>query len=84
MNLLLFVLYLPLAAFLLALLVPRGSVQASRLWALIASAANFVASLGLLIWFDRNTAGNSLGRTPSPGSNRLATAHVLQDFARHG
>ena len=57
MTLLLFVLYLPLAAFLLALLVPRGSVQASRLWALIASAANFVASLGLLIWFDRNTAG---------------------------
>ena len=57
MNLLLFVLYLPLAAFLLALLVPRGSARASRLWALIASAANFVASLGLLIWFDRNTAG---------------------------
>ena len=57
MNLLLFVLYLPLAAFLLALVVPRGSSHGSRMWALIVSVANFAASLGLLAWFDRSTGG---------------------------
>src|SRR5205085_804382 len=44
-------------AFLVALCVPRASAQASRLWALIASTANFGASLGLLFWFDRAAAG---------------------------
>jgi NADH-quinone oxidoreductase subunit M len=57
MNLLLFVLYLPLAAFLLALCMPRASATGSRMWALLASLANFVASLGLLVWFDRSAGG---------------------------
>ena len=58
MNLLTLVLFLPLAAFLIALAIPRSSsAQASRLWALVSSLAIFVASLGLLAWFDRNAAG---------------------------
>jgi NADH-quinone oxidoreductase subunit M len=57
MNLLLFVLYLPLAAFLAALCVPRASTGGSRMWALIASVGTFAASLGLLFWFDRGTGG---------------------------
>jgi NADH-quinone oxidoreductase subunit M len=57
MNLLVVVLFLPLAGFLIALLVPRSSPQGSRVWALALSLATFVASLGLLYWFDRNSAG---------------------------
>jgi len=57
MNLLEVVLFLPLAAFLIALLIPRSSPQASRVWAILASVATFVLSLGLLGWFDRSTAG---------------------------
>lgn len=46
MNLLLLiVLLMPLAAFLIALAIPRSSPEASRMWALIASLATFVASL---------------------------------------
>src|SRR5881275_3035703 len=57
MNLLTAVLALPLAGFLIALMLPRSSPQASRIWALILSLATFVASLGLLHWFDCGAAG---------------------------
>jgi NADH-quinone oxidoreductase subunit M len=57
MNLLTVVLFLPLAGFLAALLVPRTAPQASRVWALICSLATFAASVGLLFWFDRSRAG---------------------------
>jgi NADH-quinone oxidoreductase subunit M len=57
MNLLTAVLFLPLAGFLVALFVPRSSPGSSRAWALICSVATFVASLGLLFWFDRSRAG---------------------------
>src|SRR4051794_20956978 len=57
MNLLTAVLALPLAAFLIALLIPRNAPQASRAWALIASVVTFAASLGLLAWFNRGLAG---------------------------
>jgi NADH-quinone oxidoreductase subunit M len=57
MNLLTVVLALPLASFLIALLLPRSSPQASRLWALVSSLATFAASLGLLAWFDRGSSG---------------------------
>jgi NADH-quinone oxidoreductase subunit M len=58
MNLLLFVLLLPLAGFIVALLVPRSSVAASRTWALVISLVTFLASLGLLFYFDRGVGGN--------------------------
>jgi NADH-quinone oxidoreductase subunit M len=58
MNLLTTVLFLPLAAFLIALLLPRSSSDRSaRVWALLSSLAIFVTSLGLLKWFDRSAAG---------------------------
>jgi NADH-quinone oxidoreductase subunit M len=57
MNLLAAVLFLPLAGFLIALLVPRSSPQSSRVWALALTLSTFVASLGLLYWFDRNSPG---------------------------
>ncbi|MGD0497393.1 MAG: NADH-quinone oxidoreductase subunit M [Bryobacteraceae bacterium] len=57
MNLLTAVLLLPLAAFLLLLCVPRSSPQGSRIWALTLAVATFLASLGLLSWFDRGVAG---------------------------
>ena len=57
MNLLEIVLFLPLAAFLLALVIPRSAPHASRAWAIVASLATFVLSLGLLFWFDRGAAG---------------------------
>jgi NADH-quinone oxidoreductase subunit M len=57
MNLLTVVLALPLAGFLIALLIPRNSPQASRVWAIAISLGTFVASLGLLAWFDRGAAG---------------------------
>jgi len=56
MNLLTVVLALPLASFLIALLLPRSSPQASRVWALVSSLATFAASLGLLAWFDRGSS----------------------------
>ncbi|MGA7235578.1 MAG: NADH-quinone oxidoreductase subunit M [Bryobacteraceae bacterium] len=55
--LLLIVLLMPLAAFFVALALPRSSPEAGRMWALIASLATFVASLGLIFGFDRNAAG---------------------------
>jgi NADH-quinone oxidoreductase subunit M len=61
MNLLLTVLFLPLAAFFLALTIPRSSQQqGSRMFALGASVITFVASLGLLAWFDRGKASEQL------------------------
>ena len=51
MNLLTAVLALPLAGFLIALLIPRSSPQASRLWAFAVSLVTFVASLGLAVAF---------------------------------
>jgi NADH-quinone oxidoreductase subunit M len=59
-NLLLVVLFLPLAGFLAALFLPRTSPDASRRWALAVSLFTFVASLGLLVWFDRNAGGEQL------------------------
>ena len=56
MNLLTVVLFLPLAAFLIALVVPR-SASAPRVWALISSLIVFVASLGLVSGFDTNASG---------------------------
>ena len=61
MNLLEYVLFLPLAAFLLALFVPRAVPHTSRVWALFASLVTFAASLGLLWWFDRAAAGEQFG-----------------------
>jgi NADH-quinone oxidoreductase subunit M len=58
MNLLLVVLLLPLAGFLIAMLVPRSSANASRGWALAISLVTFIASLGLLFYFDRGIAGD--------------------------
>jgi NADH-quinone oxidoreductase subunit M len=58
MNLLLVVLLLPLAGFLVALALPRSSENASRTWALTLSLVTFVASLGLLFYFDRGAAGD--------------------------
>jgi NADH-quinone oxidoreductase subunit M len=60
MNLLLAVLFLPLAAFLLALAIPRSSPQGSRVFALGASLITFVTSLGLLFWFDRANGAEQL------------------------
>jgi NADH-quinone oxidoreductase subunit M len=57
MNLLTVILLLPLAGFLVALMLPRTSPESSRAWALLCSLATFVASLGLLYWFDRSRSG---------------------------
>jgi NADH-quinone oxidoreductase subunit M len=57
MNLLAIVLALPLVGFLVALALPRSSPESSRRWALLISTVTFAASLGLLVWFDRNLAG---------------------------
>jgi NADH-quinone oxidoreductase subunit M len=56
MNLLTLVLFLPLVGFLAALAISRSSPAASRNWAIGVSLATFVASLGLLLWFDRGIA----------------------------
>jgi NADH-quinone oxidoreductase subunit M len=61
MNLLLVVLLLPLAGFLAALAIPRSNPQGSRVWALAVSLATFVASLGLLAYFDRTLPVEQLG-----------------------
>src|SRR6516165_248961 len=57
MNLLVSVLFLPLAAFFLALFIPRSTPHGSRVWALAASLVTFVTSLGLVVWFDRSASG---------------------------
>jgi NADH-quinone oxidoreductase subunit M len=57
MNLLTVVLLLPLAGFLGAMAIPRSSPQASRNFGIAVALLTFVASLGLLIWFDRGVAG---------------------------
>jgi len=56
-NLLTAVLFLPLAAFVIALLIPRSSSGGSRMWALISSIVIFAASLGLLAYYDRAVEG---------------------------
>ena len=65
MNLLTVVLLLPLAGFLVALAIPRSAPQASRNWALGVSLATFLASLGLLAWFDRGIARRAVHRRPA-------------------
>ena len=57
MNLLTVVLLLPLAGFLIAMAIPRSSPQASRNFGMALALIIFVASLGLLLWFDRGVAG---------------------------
>jgi NADH-quinone oxidoreductase subunit M len=57
MNLLTLVLLLPLVGFLAALVIPRSAPRGSRNWAIGVSLATFLASLLLLIWFDRGIAG---------------------------
>ena len=57
MNLLTLVLLLPLVGFLGALAIPRSAPQVSRNFGIAVALATFVASLGLLIWFDRSVAG---------------------------
>jgi NADH-quinone oxidoreductase subunit M len=57
MNLLTVVLFLPLAAFLALLLVPRSAPGLSRIGALTLSLATFLAALGLFFWFDHGAAG---------------------------
>jgi len=56
MNLLSFVLFLPLAGFLIALVLPRSAPQASRAWALAISLVTFLASVALPLMFDRAVA----------------------------
>ena len=56
MNLLTVVLLLPLAGFLIAMAIPRSSPQASRNFGMALALIIFVASLGLLLWFDRGVA----------------------------
>jgi NADH-quinone oxidoreductase subunit M len=57
MNLLTVVLLLPLAGFLIAMAIPRSAPQASRNFGIALALIAFVASLGLLFWFDRGVAG---------------------------
>ena len=53
MNLPTLILALPLAGFLVALMVPRSSPQGSRIWAIAISLSTFAASLALPVLFDR-------------------------------
>ena len=57
MNLPTLILALPLAGFLVALLVPRSSPRGSRIWAIAISLATFAASLALPMAFDRGAPG---------------------------
>jgi NADH-quinone oxidoreductase subunit M len=57
MNLLSVVLFLPLAGFLGALLMPRSWPQSSRAWALVISLVTFAVSLALPFQFDYGVAG---------------------------
>ncbi len=59
MNWLLITLILPLAAFLVALVVPARR-EAARWWALVSSLIVFVASIALICTFDRGVAGNQM------------------------
>jgi NADH-quinone oxidoreductase subunit M len=61
MNLLSVVLFLPLVGFLVALLIPRSSPQASRTWALVISLAIFVISIGLPVMLDNGATGEQFG-----------------------
>ena len=60
MNLPTLILALPLVGFLVALLVPRSSPRASRVWALAITLATFAASLALPVVFDRGVPGQQL------------------------
>jgi NADH-quinone oxidoreductase subunit M len=60
MNLLLWVLAMPLLGFLIALTIPRASPQGSRIWAILWSLATFVGSIGLVFSFDRTVGGEQL------------------------
>jgi NADH-quinone oxidoreductase subunit M len=57
MNLLVLLLVLPLAGFLIALVIPRSAPGGSRTWALVISLITFVASLALPLGFDRGFSG---------------------------
>ncbi|PWT97768.1 MAG: Fe-S-binding domain-containing protein [Terriglobia bacterium] len=57
MNLLTVVLFLPLAGFLIALMIPRSSGGGSRAWALVLSLVTFIVSLALPVMFDRGFTG---------------------------
>ncbi len=57
MNPLLAMLFLPLAGFLAALVIPRRSPEASRWWALGVSLVTFITSLLVALGFDRGRAG---------------------------
>ena len=57
MNLPTLILALPLAGFLVALLVPRSSAHGSRIWAIAITLATFAASLALPMVFDRGLPG---------------------------
>jgi NADH-quinone oxidoreductase subunit M len=57
MSVLNIVLLLPLVGFLVALVIPRGNPQASRLWAIALSLVTFVVSLGLPMAFDAGYHG---------------------------
>jgi len=57
MNLLTVVLLLPLAGFLIAMFIPRSAPQVSRNFGMALALITLVASLGLLLWFDRGVAG---------------------------
>ena len=61
MNLLAIVLFAPLAAFIVALVIPRSLPQSSRAWALISSLITFAASLVLVARFDRDLPTEQLG-----------------------
>ena len=60
MNLPTLILALPLAGFLVALLVPRSSPRGSRIWAIAITLATFAASLALPVVFDRAVPGEQL------------------------
>ena len=60
MNLPTLILALPLAGFLVALLVPRSSPHGSRIWAIAITLATFAASLALPVVFDRGVPGEQL------------------------
>jgi NADH-quinone oxidoreductase subunit M len=54
LNLLTLVLAMPLVGFLVAVLLPRSSPQASRMWAIVWSLVTFAASLGLIGYLDHS------------------------------
>jgi NADH-quinone oxidoreductase subunit M len=60
MNLLTMVLILPLAGFIAALAIPRSAPQISRNFGMVMALVTFVASLVLLLQFDRGMAGPQL------------------------